>query len=122
MADLITEEFVKRQRLPLLPSPTPPMENPHPITTRLLTLLNVSATKFNKRKRTDDEFVPAEKLNKRKPTAFVEPTNNQEDSEDVTMEAVKEKEIVAEEAEEEENLNEDVTEGVSLVFGFMNEI
>jgi len=38
------------------------------VTTKLLTLLNVSATKLGKRKQ--DEFIPAEKLNKRKSISF----------------------------------------------------
>ncbi|GLB36998.1 putative utp25, U3 small nucleolar RNA-associated SSU processome protein 25 [Lyophyllum shimeji] len=42
------------------------------ITTSLLTLLNVSATKAGKRKLTEAEFVPAEKLNKRKSARFSE--------------------------------------------------
>ncbi|PPR05899.1 hypothetical protein CVT24_006640 [Panaeolus cyanescens] len=42
------------------------MDDGNSVTTRLLTLLNVSATKVNKRKRTTDEFVPSTKLNKRK--------------------------------------------------------
>ncbi|RDB16721.1 U3 small nucleolar RNA-associated protein 25 [Hypsizygus marmoreus] len=42
------------------------------ITTSLLTLLNVSATKAGKRKRPENEFVPSEKLNKRKPVQFAE--------------------------------------------------
>ncbi|KAG5639038.1 hypothetical protein H0H81_007651 [Sphagnurus paluster] len=40
------------------------------ITTSLLTLLNVSATKAGKRKLPDPEFIPAEKLNKRKSARF----------------------------------------------------
>ncbi|KAH9484760.1 U3 small nucleolar RNA-associated protein 25 [Psilocybe cubensis] len=44
------------------------------VTTKLLTLLNVSATKIGKRKRFEDEFVPAEKLNKRKASiSFAQP-------------------------------------------------
>jgi hypothetical protein len=44
------------------------MEDGNSITTRLLTLLNVSATKIGKRKRTEQDFIPSEKLNKRKST------------------------------------------------------
>lgn len=40
------------------------------VTTKLLTLLNVSATKLGKRKVDEDDFVPAEKLNKRKSISF----------------------------------------------------
>jgi hypothetical protein len=39
-------------------------------TTRLLTLLNISATKAGKRKRSENDFVPAVKLNKRKSIKF----------------------------------------------------
>ncbi|TFK18290.1 digestive organ expansion factor [Coprinopsis marcescibilis] len=42
------------------------------VTTKLLTLLNVSATKIGKRKRPIEEFVPAGKLNKRKSISFSE--------------------------------------------------
>jgi hypothetical protein len=41
------------------------MNDGNSTTTRLLTLLNISATRAGKRKRTD-EFVPSQKLNKRK--------------------------------------------------------
>lgn len=42
------------------------MDDGNSITTRLLTLLNVSATKIGKRKRPEQDFFPSEKLNKRK--------------------------------------------------------
>jgi hypothetical protein len=45
------------------------MDDGNSITTRLLTLLNVSATKIGKRKRIEQDFIPSEKLNKRKSTA-----------------------------------------------------
>ncbi|KAF8149453.1 digestive organ expansion factor [Crassisporium funariophilum] len=41
------------------------MDDGNSVTTRLLTLLNVSATKIGKRKRAEVDFVPAEKLNRR---------------------------------------------------------
>ena len=44
------------------------MDDGNSITTRLLTLLNVSATKIGKRKRIEEDFIPSEKLNKRKST------------------------------------------------------
>ena len=44
------------------------MDDGNSITTRLLTLLNVSATKIGKRKRIEQDFIPSEKLNKRKST------------------------------------------------------
>ncbi|KAJ6521901.1 digestive organ expansion factor [Mycena vulgaris] len=46
------------------------MSDPNSTTTRLLTLLNVSATKAGKRKWTAVEEFPAEKLNKRKTARF----------------------------------------------------
>lgn len=47
------------------------MDDGNTITTRLLTLLNVSATKAGKRKRTyEDELLVGEKLNKRKSIQF----------------------------------------------------
>jgi U3 small nucleolar RNA-associated protein 25 len=54
------------------------MDDGNSVTTKLLTLLNVSATKIGKRKRIFDEFVHSEKkLNKRKPSvAFVTSDEN----------------------------------------------
>ena len=46
------------------------MDDGNSVTTRLLTLLNVSATKVGKRKKVEEDFIPSEKLNKRK---FIEP-------------------------------------------------
>lgn len=43
-------------------------------TTQLLTLLNVSATKFGKRKWSSDDSRPKEKLNKRRVVFLDEPT------------------------------------------------
>lgn len=48
------------------------MDDGNSVTTKLLTLLNVSATRIGKRKRGQDDFVPAEKLNKRKSISFAE--------------------------------------------------
>ncbi|KAF5328624.1 hypothetical protein D9619_011630 [Psilocybe cf. subviscida] len=99
------------------------MDDGNSVTTKLLTLLNVSATKYNKRKRIEDEFVPAEKLNKRKSTAaFAETTNIQKDGEDVTMEVVEEKEVEVEIAEETQNLGDNeaeasATDGYETHFG-----
>jgi U3 small nucleolar RNA-associated protein 25 len=45
-------------------------------TTRLLTLLNVSATKSIKRKRPIDDSEPTEKLNKRRTVQDVTPTED----------------------------------------------
>ncbi|KAF8199770.1 digestive organ expansion factor [Mycena galopus ATCC 62051] len=48
-----------------------PIEQPNDTTTRLLTLLNVSATKVGKRKWTAVDGIRSEKLNKRKPARFM---------------------------------------------------
>ncbi len=48
------------------------MDDGNTVTTKLLTLLNVSATRIGKRKRPHDDFVPSEKLNKRKSITFAE--------------------------------------------------
>jgi U3 small nucleolar RNA-associated protein 25 len=57
------------------------MDDGNSTTTKLLTLLNVSATKIGKRKRTKSDFVPAEKLNKRKSISFGEPVQSKAPSE-----------------------------------------
>lgn len=44
------------------------MDDGNSITTRLITLLNVSATKIGKRKIIEHDFIPSVKLNKRKST------------------------------------------------------
>lgn len=54
------------------------MDDGNSTTTRLLTLLNVSATKIGKRKRVEENFIPSEKLNKRKST---EPNTTAEEKE-----------------------------------------
>jgi U3 small nucleolar RNA-associated protein 25 len=93
-----------------------PMDDGNSITTKLLTLLNVSATKIGKRKRVDDDFVPAEKLNKRKSViiATESPTEKSSEQEDVTAE----KEVLDDEGgipgkNEEEAVNDDGDDGVS---------
>lgn len=81
------------------------------ITTSLLTLLNVSATKAGKRKRTENDFVPAEKLNKRKSPrlADVEPTTSTD--EDNTPVALVEDTT-------EDISDETCTEGMSFTFSY----
>ncbi|KAJ3726901.1 digestive organ expansion factor [Lentinula raphanica] len=72
-------------------------------TTRLLTLLNVSATKAGKRKW--EPYVPADKLNKRKSVKLMESEGPaiEENSEDVQMaDAVQEQETITEEDEIED--------------------
>ncbi|KAH9892650.1 digestive organ expansion factor [Cubamyces lactineus] len=57
------------------------VEDPNTTTTRLLTLLNVSATKAGKRKRTFEESLkPSEKLNKKRAVQIAAPEQNDEDS------------------------------------------
>ncbi|KAJ3969019.1 digestive organ expansion factor [Lentinula raphanica] len=82
-------------------------------TTRLLTLLNVSATKAGKRKW--EPYVPADKLNKRKSVKLMENESPaiEENSEDVQMaDAVQEQETITEEDE-----TEDTTDPYELHFG-----
>ena len=63
------------------------MDNGNSIATRLITLLNVSATKIGKRKRAEQDFIPSEKLNKRKST---EPTRSASSSEEKENDPAKE--------------------------------
>ncbi|KAJ3761971.1 digestive organ expansion factor [Lentinula raphanica] len=84
-------------------------------TTRLLTLLNVSATKAGKRKW--EPYVPADKLNKRKSVKLMENESPaiEENSEDVQMaDAVQEQETITEEDETEDS---DTTDPYELHFG-----
>lgn len=53
-------------------------QDPTSITTALLTLLNVSATRAGKRKVQEEVFVPAEKLNKRKSARISETASTPE--------------------------------------------
>lgn len=80
-------------------------------TTRLLTLLNVSATKAGKRKWTSVDDFPAEKLNKRKTARFMDSAESEESPAvaeviiDTTMESV-ETELPEMEADDEGTLAE----------------
>ena len=92
------------------------MDDGNSVTTKLLTLLNISATKIGKRKRVDDDFVPAEKLNKRKSVTIVteSPTEKSSKQDDVTAE----KEDLDDEGEipgknGQEAVNDDGDDGVS---------
>ena len=79
------------------------MEDGNSVTTKLLTLLNVSATKIGKRKRVEDDFVPSEKLNKRKSITFDDSINVASEKPDVaTIEA----EITMDNAEETLDIEE----------------
>lgn len=67
------------------------MDDGNSVTTKLLTLLNVSATKIGKRKWTyEDLFEPPAKLNKRKSASFVvaegePPKENGKEADEVEM-------------------------------------
>ncbi|KAG2016434.1 digestive organ expansion factor [Coprinopsis cinerea AmutBmut pab1-1] len=79
------------------------------VTTKLLTLLNVSATKVGKRKRPVEEVVPSEKLNKRKTISFSDKVDVQYlESTKPPKESKKTKEKAAD--EDEENDAEEVVE------------
>lgn len=85
------------------------MDDGNTITTRLLTLLNVSATKAGKRKRTyEDELLVGEKLNKRKSIQFddVEKENSAAVSEESDLPNKSEEDVV----QESENGAEDEDE------------
>jgi U3 small nucleolar RNA-associated protein 25 len=61
------------------------MDDGNSVTTRLLTLLNVSATKIGKCKRVEEDFVPSEKLNKRKST---EPNSEEKENDAAKEEGI----------------------------------
>jgi U3 small nucleolar RNA-associated protein 25 len=54
------------------------MDDGNSTTTRLLTLLNVSAVKTGKRKRDFNDSVPVQKLNKRKSVLFTDVSNDEQ--------------------------------------------
>ena len=86
------------------------VEDPNATTTRLLTLLNVSATKAGKRKRTFGECKPAEKLNKKRVVQIAAPDETQgelsperpEEVREATRSATEEEEVVPEGEDEDE--------------------
>ena len=84
------------------------MDDGNSITTRLLTLLNVSATRIGKRKRIDEDFIPSEKLNKRKST---EP--NASSSEEKENGAAKEEGTVPATNEEDVEMGDEVQDADS---------
>lgn len=55
------------------------VDDPNATTTRLLTLLNVSATKTGKRKRNLEEHKPSEKLNKKRAVQIAAPDETTEE-------------------------------------------
>ncbi|KAG6812707.1 hypothetical protein H0H92_001210 [Tricholoma furcatifolium] len=84
------------------------------VTTSLLTLLNVSATKAGKRKVPEEAFVPAEKLNKRKSARFSESESTSRDEVDKKDETA----TVKKNTEEEEEVDTpDVIDSYELHFG-----
>ncbi|KAF9050338.1 digestive organ expansion factor [Panaeolus papilionaceus] len=107
------------------------MDDGNSVTTRLLTLLNVSATKVNKRKRTQDEFIPSVKLNKRKSTGGLKfadaptifdiskpPTANKENGKESAVdEEADDREEVAEMDVDDSNIPEAAEDGYEQHFG-----
>ncbi|KAG6897775.1 hypothetical protein C0992_011188 [Termitomyces sp. T32_za158] len=89
-------------------------EDPTSITTALLTLLNVSATRAGKRKVQVEVFVPAEKLNKRKSARISETASTPEVDAERREDNVPEKE---ETMQEEGNDALDTTDAYELHFG-----
>lgn len=72
------------------------------VKTKLLTLLNVSATKVSKHKRTYEDFLgPSDKLNKRKPVSFAEPRLEPSENEDILLNPDAELAIIESAAQEE---------------------
>jgi len=72
------------------------------VKTKLLTLLNVSATKVSKHKRTYEDFLgPSDKLNKRKPASFAEPRLEPSENEDILLNPDAELAIIESAAQEE---------------------
>jgi U3 small nucleolar RNA-associated protein 25 len=85
------------------------MDDGNSITTRLLTLLNVSATKIGKRKRIEQDFIPSEKLNKRKSTepntSSLEEKENGAAKEEGTVPAINGEDIEMEDGEQDTDPN-----------------
>lgn len=118
--DRVTFGYVSQQRLKFLTSSRSAMavdlHDHNSVTTSLLTLLNVSAIKPGKRKRPEPEFVPAEKLNKRKTVRIV-------DTESLTVPVASSAPITpaVEEPEEEKSLEDNLdanSKGISLCIQF----
>jgi U3 small nucleolar RNA-associated protein 25 len=85
------------------------MDDGNSITTRLLTLLNVSATKIGKRKRIEQDFVHSEKLNKRKSTepnkSALEEKENDASKEEGTVPATNGEDVEMEDEAQDTDLN-----------------
>ena len=79
------------------------MDDGNSITTRLLTLLNVSATKIG---RIEQDFIPSEKLNKRKSTEpNASSSENDVAKEDVTVPATNGKDVEMEDEAQDADPN-----------------
>ncbi|KAH9858485.1 digestive organ expansion factor [Lenzites betulinus] len=76
------------------------VDDPNATTTRLLTLLNVSATKTGKRKRNLEEHKPSEKLNKKRAVQIAAPDETTEEVSEASGES-KEKSALPETEQEE---------------------
>ena len=87
------------------------MDDGNSVTTKLLTLLNVSATRIGKRKRVEDDFVPAEKLNKRKSISFAEPKATSEKENILLVEPQDEPTVTTAEGDEAEEIADLEVEG-----------
>ncbi|KAF8971254.1 digestive organ expansion factor [Flammula alnicola] len=85
------------------------MDHGNSVTTKLLTLLNVSATKIGKRKRVQEEFVPSEKLNKRKSISFTDTNTTSEKESTIAIEV--EKEIVVSKTDGQEEEVDETADG-----------
>ena len=91
------------------------MDDGNSVTTKLLTLLNVSATRVGKRKRPHDNFVPSEKLNKRKSITFAEtPVEKNENVMDVEKDVPESSADAA--IDEHEEVADPDDEGLSNIF------
>ena len=91
------------------------MDDGNDITTRLLTLLNVSAIKTGKRKRTtfdDPKSLPNHKLNKRKSVLFADVLNEGPMSQDVKNDGNEKRNMDGEKGDEKEAVQEPAIEEV----------
>lgn len=69
------------------------MDNENSTTTRLITLLNISAVKTGKRKRPFDDSIPAQKLNKRKFLLFADNAEKPVSTIDAQIAEVEQKDV-----------------------------
>ncbi|KAL6300475.1 digestive organ expansion factor [Sparassis latifolia] len=88
------------------------IDNGNPVTTRLLTLLNVSATKAGKRNRTFEETQPTERLNKRRAVRVTTEEHEAETPENLPTSENANASSVPETREDEEHAEENTQENV----------